>query len=123
MKDSSFVTKLGVAFQGLLYGISKEKNLKIQIFIGLMVIILSILAKIPKTHLIIIILTIFIVLILELINTGLESLIDIISPQMHDGFGKVKDIMAGVVLLSVILSIIIGILILYRPLVNLMTGQ
>jgi diacylglycerol kinase len=107
-----------VALDGIAHGVSKERNLKFQFVIGLFIILISILLKIPKTSFIIILFMCFWVIIAELINTSIERLIDLLHPKEHDEIRKIKDMMAGAVLLSVILAIIVGILILYRPIIE-----
>jgi diacylglycerol kinase len=59
-------------------------------------------------------------MILELFNRGFEKLVDLISPDYNKEFGKVKDIMAGVVLLTSIMAIVVSLLILYEPVINLL---
>jgi undecaprenol kinase len=104
-----------VALEGIAHGVSTERNIKIQLAIGILVLIVSLLLEIPTSDFIIILLVSFLVIICELMNTALEKLIDHIHPDNHDNIGKVKDMMAGAVLLSIILAIIVGLLILYRP--------
>jgi diacylglycerol kinase len=54
---------------------------------------------------------IFAVLVIELINTIFERVVDILKPSVHPYAQLVKDIMAAAVLLSSIGSIIVGIII------------
>ena len=121
MKKNKFGKSVLFAVNGIAYGISKERNIKIQIIIGLFVILISILLKIPQTDFIIILLVSFLVIILELVNTGIDKLIDKLSPGFDKDYGKIKDIMAGVVLLAVILSVIVGFLILFNPIISVIT--
>ena len=107
-----------IATKGIFKEISEERNIKIQIIIGLCVIIVSVLLKIPKIDFILILLVSFLVIILELFNTGFEKLIDVISPDYDKRLGRVKDISSAAVLLSSILAIIVGLLILYKPMIN-----
>ncbi len=53
-------------------------------------------------------------------NRGFEKLIDLISPGYHKEFGRVKDIMAGVVLLTFIMAITVSFLILYEPIIRVL---
>jgi hypothetical protein len=53
-------------------------------------------------------------------NRGFEKLIDLISPEYNKEFGKVKDVMAGVVLLTFIMAIVVSVLILYEPVIRLL---
>lgn len=108
-----------LALKGISDGISSERNIKIQIVIGIVVIIASILLKISTIELAIIISICFFVIIIEMLNTSLEKLIDKLLPE-HDGdIGRIKDLAAGAVLLAAILSVILGFLILLEPILDL----
>ena len=120
MKKNKFYKSVLFALTGIAHGISKERNIKIQVLIGISVILISILLRIPKIEFIIILFISFFVIILELLNTSLEKLIDKICPQYDAEYGRIKDITAGAVLLAVILSIIIGVLILFRPIISIL---
>ena len=118
MTQTKLTESFLIAARGVIHEISKERNIKIQIIIGLCVIVTSILLKISKIDFIIILLVSFLVIILELLNKGFEKLIDVISPNYNKELGRVKDIAAAAVLLSAILSVIVGLLILYKPIIN-----
>jgi diacylglycerol kinase len=108
-----------LALKGIADGISSERNIKIQIVIGIVVIIASILLKISTTEMALIIFICFFVIIMEMFNTSLEKLIDKLLPE-HDGdIGRIKDLAAGAVLLAATLSVILGFLILLDPIIDL----
>jgi diacylglycerol kinase (ATP) len=110
------------ATRGLFKGISSERNIKIQLFFATFIIFVSLLLNISKVYLITIIIVCFLVLILELFNRGFEKLVDLISPDYNKEFGRVKDIMAGVVLLTSLMAIIVSLLILYEPMIKLLSA-
>lgn len=118
MKKQAFHRSILLALKGIAYGISKERNLKIQLLIGIIVLIISLLLKISRVEYIIILFVCFFVIALELLNTALEKLIDKKYPDYDKDIGRIKDIVAGVVLLAVILSVITGILILANPVID-----
>jgi len=118
MTQTKLAESFLIAARGIFHEIYEERNIKIQIIIGLCIIIVSILLKISKIDFIIILLVSFLVIILELLNTGFEKLIDVISPNYNKELGRVKDISAAAVLFSVILAVIVGLLILYKPVIN-----
>ena len=111
---------IGIAIKGIAHGFSRERNIKAQMVIGWLVVMLSIVLEIPRNDLILIVMMCFMVIVLELINTSFEKLIDFLHPGVHAEIRKIKDMMAGAVLLVVILAVIVGILILYRPLLGLL---
>ncbi|MBU1199647.1 MAG: diacylglycerol kinase family protein [Nanoarchaeota archaeon] len=119
MKKNKFSKSVGFALRGIAEGISSERNIKIQIIIGMLVLLLAILLQFALLEIIIILVVSFLVIITELMNTAVEKLIDFLHPKQHKEIGRVKDILAGAVLLSVVLSIIVGILLFFNPIINL----
>ena len=120
MTKISFKDSALCAVRGLFKGISSERNIKIQILIGGIIILVSLLLNISKVYLITIIIVCFLVVILELFNRSFEKLIDLVSPEYNKDFGRVKDAMAGVVLLTFTMAMIVSILILYEPVIKLL---
>lgn len=51
------------------------------------------------------------VIIVELLNTSIEVLVDLISPQKHPKAGAIKDLAAAAVLVSALVALIIGLFI------------
>jgi diacylglycerol kinase len=115
MTKISFIQSAICATKGLYHEISQERNIKIQIILGMLAIFVALILDVSKIYLITIIIVSFLVVILELFNTTFERLIDLISPGYNKEFGKVKDSMAGVVLLTFGLAVIVGFLVLYEP--------
>ncbi len=114
-----FIKSLLNASRGIVHGIASERNLRIQVAIGFIAILASLFLKIPRIDFIIVLTLSFLVVSLELLNTCFERLIDFLSPYYHEEFGNLKDMMAGVVLLSAVLSAIAGILIFYKPVISM----
>ena len=56
-------------------------------------------------------LSIGLVLGLELINTAIEELVNLVMPTIHPQAGKVKDIAAGAVLAASVMAVVVGVLI------------
>jgi undecaprenol kinase len=119
MTKMSFKDSALCASRGLFRGISNERNIKIQLVIGFIIILTAIFLEVSKVYLITIIVVCFLVVILEMFNRGFEKLIDLISPEYNKEAGKIKDAMAGVVLATFILAITVSVLILYDPLMTL----
>ncbi len=98
------------AFDGLKEGILKGRNFRIQVGIGIGVAIWAYILKFNRVEWAILILTIAIVIILELLNTAVESLVDLVSPQIKEKARIAKDVAAASVLIGAVISIIIGVL-------------
>jgi diacylglycerol kinase (ATP) len=120
MTKVSFKDSALCATRGLFRAISSERSIKIQILISAIIILIALVLEISKVYLITIIIVCFLVMILELFNRGFEKLIDLISPEYNKEFGKVKDAIAGVVLLTFTMAMTVSLLILFQPVINLL---
>lgn len=107
------------ALDGLIYAVSHEKNFRIEIMVAIFVIILMFIFKLKSWEIIVLILMIMWVLILELVNTVFERVVDILKPRIHPYARLIKDLMAAVVLISSIVAMIIGVIIFYSYFFNL----
>lgn len=96
------------AFEGLEVAIVKGRNFRIQICLGILAIILGVICKISSFEWLSLILVIASVLILELINTAIESIVDIVSPEIRDKAKIAKDVSAASVLIASIAALFIG---------------
>ncbi len=115
MTRTGFFKSFSYASKGFFKIISTERNIKIQTIVGAFVIFLAILLEISKSYLITIIVVSFLVIILEMFNNNFEKLVDLVSPEYNKKAGEIKDSMAGIVLMASLLAIIVGLLILYKP--------
>jgi len=108
-----FGRSLRHAIDGIIYAVSRERNFRIEILVAFFVIVFILFFKVKNWEAIILILMMMWVLILELINTVLERVVDILKPRIHPYARLIKDLMAAVVLISSIVAIIVGIIIFY----------
>lgn len=99
-----------------------EDNFKREIFLGIIVLVLSYVFRVNKIEFIIIIIMIGLVLVCETINTAVERLVDLVSPGYNKIAGEVKDIMAFAVLLMCIISLVIGAIIFIPKIISLQGG-
>jgi len=117
--NKNFLYNLKIAVFGLKSAFKEEKNFKVQFLIGVIVIFFMIFFGLNPIEDSILLLTIIVVLSLELINSQIEKFLDIIHPEHHPRVKIIKDYSAGAVLLSAIGSVIIGILIFWPYIINL----
>jgi len=99
------------AIKGITFVFRNEQNFRIQVFISLIVVLAMIIFGIKRSEAIVVCLVIFLILILELLNSALEKFVDIIKPRLHIQAEVVKDIMAAMVFFASFGSVIIGIII------------
>jgi diacylglycerol kinase (ATP) len=104
------------AFSGLSYVIRTQRNAWIHSVATILVIILAFWLSLPAFQWAILIITIAMVWMAEFINTALEAVVDLASPQKHPLAKVGKDVGAAAVLISAMGAAIIGFLILGPPL-------
>jgi len=96
------------ALSGIIFALKKERNMKFHFCAALIVLILSFFYRLSKVELTIVCLTVGLVIICELFNTAVEMIMDILVDVYHPKVKKIKDIAAGAVLVSAIVSLIVG---------------
>ena len=99
------------AFKGLRYAICYERNFQIELIAGFIIVVLILVLKLKNWEAVTLLLMIMWVLIVELTNTAVERVVDILKPRIHPYARLIKDIMAAVVLISIIAAVAIGIII------------
>lgn len=99
------------AFEGIKEAWKTEQNLKIHFVIMTLVIIAGFMFEISVIEWIVCLLLFAIVISLELINTAIETTVDIAMPDINEKAKYAKDIAAGAVLFSAIISVIVGLII------------
>lgn len=99
------------ALRGLAYVLRYEKNFQNQVIIAILVTIAMFYFNLTRGERIILFLVIMEVLVMELLNTVVERVVDILKPRIHPYARLIKDLMASAVLVSAILAIVIGIII------------
>lgn len=113
------VKSLANAARGITTVFKEERNFRIQIFAGSIVILLSFALSLSIIEKSILVLLVVIVLTLEMLNSILERFVDVLKPRVHGYVKDAKDIAAGAVLVSSLGSLIVGTIIFYPHIFNL----
>lgn len=108
------------AFRGLKIIVKTTHNFWIQIFFAIITLFLGFILKISHTDWVLIILAIGFVLVSESFNTAMEIDIDLTSPNYHPYARDIKDVAAGAVLISVIVSIVVGFIVFLPKIIMLL---
>lgn len=116
------LASLRYAIAGWLHMLIYAKNIRIQLVASLIIMPICIWLEIPLRDLAVIVLVIGMVWLAEFMNAAIEAAINIASPDYHPMARVGKDIAAGGVLLSVVTSVVVGLLILGPPLLERLGG-
>ncbi len=105
------------AFAGWWYVIRTQKNAWIHALFSIAVLLLALFLNLGLRDLAVLVVTIGMVWMGEFINTALEAVVDLASPQLHPLAKVGKDVGAAAVLIAAMASVLVGLLILGPPLV------
>ena len=118
-KEKPLLKTLSYGFNGILYTLKHERNMVIHFLVMILVIIAGIVFKITFVEWGICFVLFALVLSLELMNTALENVVDLVTEEKKAKAKIAKDAAAGAVLVAAIFSVIIGISIFLPRLLNL----
>ena len=110
---------LSYGFNGILYTLKHERNMVIHFLVMILVIIAGIVFKITFVEWGVCFVLFALVLSLELMNTAIENVVDLVTEEKKAKAKIAKDAAAGSVLIAAIFSVIIGISIFLPRLLNL----
>lgn len=99
------------AGQGIREVILGEINMRIHIFLAFMVVVCGLIFNISVFEWLVCVLCFAVVMTAEMLNTAIETVVDLVSPDKHELARKAKDVAAGAVLLSAFFAAIAGLLI------------
>lgn len=117
------IARLGKSFRYAAKGIAKvareEPNFRIQLGLAVVVVALMFALGVRTPEKALLTLAIVLVLVLELVNSIFERMVDILKPRIHHYVEDIKDIMAGTVLVASVGALLIGVLIFWPYVVKL----
>lgn len=104
-----FLRSVRHATHGILSVYRTEQNFRIQCIAGLCANTLALILPLSWDQRLIILVVSASVLVLELLNSAIERLLDLLKPRLNEYAGEVKDVMAGAVLIASVSAVIVGI--------------
>ena len=101
------------AIEGILHAAKTQRHLRYHFFTAAAVLVLSYILGVSRTEFLIIALSVIAVLLAEMFNTAIETIVDIVSPEHSEKARIAKDIAAGAVLITAFGVAVIGYIILF----------
>jgi diacylglycerol kinase (ATP) len=101
------------AIEGILYAAKTQRHLRYHLYSAVTVLVLSYVLGVQRHDFLIIAVTVIIVLLAEMINTAVEFIVDMISPEYNEKARIAKDVSAGAVLVTAFGAVVIGYIILF----------
>ncbi|HEX3328655.1 MAG TPA: diacylglycerol kinase [Gaiellales bacterium] len=108
---SGLVNSFNYAFEGIIYVVRTQRNMRIHFIVALSVLPLGVLLGVSRIEMLALILAVAFVLLMEMANTALEMTIDVATPAFDPRARAAKDIAAGMVLVSAVTALFVGYLV------------
>lgn len=110
------------AFEGVLYALKHNQNLRIHFMTAGIVILASLFFEVTPFEMGILGVMILLVISAEMVNTAIEQMVDLIVNEHKKEAKIAKDVAAGMVLLTALGSVIVGILVFVPHILSLLRG-
>jgi len=121
---SNLFVSFKYAWAGIIYGFQTQRNFRIHLAVCALAISLSVFLRLTTVEIAIIAVTSGLVLTLELMNTALESIVDLTVKQSYHELAKIaKDCAAGAVLLAALVALLVATILLLPPLATLILSN
>lgn len=110
------------AFAGIGHVLRTQRNARVELAVAILVLLLGYWLRLPPRDWAVLWLMIGIVLSAEMMNTVVEAIVDLVSPEYHEQAKIAKDAAAGAVLILAITSVLVGLCLLGPPLWEQLRG-
>lgn len=112
--ETKFWSSFHYAFSGIMYVVRTQPNMRVHLVVAALVLIATLVLRLDRIYVIALVITIAAVLALELMNTAIESVVDLLTVAHHPLAKTAKDAAAGAVLVMSIAAVIVGYLAFYQ---------
>ena len=106
-----FKDNVGHAWRGLRAIVKEQRSFRIEIIVAVLVVILSFLLSTTRSEKAVLIATVGGVLVLEVMNSVVEKVMDLLHPEKSMSVKIIKDMSAGAVMLASIAAVVLGIIV------------
>jgi diacylglycerol kinase (ATP) len=110
------------AYQGIVAAVRTQRNLRFHFFAALVVLIAGLILGVSALEMAVLVLTICFIFVVEMLNTALEFVVDLVTKEYQPLAKLAKDISAGAVLVSSVGAVLVGLLVLADDLGPLFAG-
>lgn len=114
MKNDNFFEAWGNATNGIIYSATTQRNIRIQLMLAVIVMVLSLFYGLNTAEFLCLLFAVFMVIFAELINTAIETVVDLFVDVYHPKAKISKDVAAGAVVLAACNALVVGYFIFFK---------
>ncbi|OCT17146.1 diacylglycerol kinase [Paenibacillus pectinilyticus] len=108
------------AYEGIKYALDTQRNMKFHFCVAFLVLLAALFIHLSKSDILFILLAVTLMIVTELINTAVEKTVDLAMPDRHPLAKIAKDVAAASVLVSAVFAVVVGMVVFYEPIDQLL---
>ncbi len=112
--DNAIWAAFDYAFAGILYATRTQRNMRIHLVAGSLALFATLYLRLERAYVAVVVIVIALVIALELVNTAMEAIVDLMTVAHHPLAKIAKDASAGAVLVVSMAAVIVGYLAFYE---------
>jgi diacylglycerol kinase (ATP) len=112
MKPKSWLESLNCAIEGILWASKRDRHVRYHFIATLALIFIALFFNVTALEFFLLVLAALLVIVAEMVNTAIESIVDLITQEYNESAKQAKDVAAGAVLLTSVGAIVLGYLVL-----------
>jgi len=112
--NHNFIEACNNAINGIIYSSTTQSNIKKQLVLGVIVMILSLFYNFTTAEFLCLTFAVFFVIFAEMVNTAIETVVDLYVDEYHPKAKIAKDVAAGAVVLSACNAIVVAYFLFFR---------
>ena len=119
MKNDNFLEACHNAVNGIIYAATTQRNIRIQLVLAVIVMLLSLAYGLETTEFLCLVFAVFLVIFAEMINTAIETVVDLFVDVYHPKAKIAKDVAAGGVVITAINAVIVAYFLFFDKISNI----
>jgi diacylglycerol kinase (ATP) len=116
VKSRSLLDSFNYAFDGVVYTLKTQRNMRLHFIATGLVLLASLIFKLTKLEILMLFITIAFVIVMEMVNTAIEVAVDLVTLEHHPLAAIAKNVAAGAVLVASTVAVFVGYLIFFPKL-------
>ena len=108
LKNSNMIDAWANAFNGIIYAVTTQSNIKKQLVIAVAVMLISLFFDLSKAEFLCLMFTVVLIIVAEMINTAIETVVDLYTDLYHPKAKIAKDVGAGAVVITAVNALIVA---------------
>ena len=118
-KNRNFLDSWKNAINGIIYATTTQGNIKKQLIIAVAVVIISLFFDLSKAEFLVFLFTIILIIFAEMVNTAIETVVDLYTDLYHPKAKIAKDVAAGGVVITTINAVIVAYFLFFDKISNI----